>query len=332
MGIAPGMELMSLPVPWPAWLAGRVPADRPFTYRNARSAGVTDRQLAAALRAGHLLSPLRGVFHASHLADGLALRIACLRLVVPADAVITDRSAGWLHGAPMILAPNDHLRVPPVSMYRSRGYRLRNQATSSGERSFGLADVVEIDGLRVTSKLRTTCDLGRLLHRDQAIAAMDSMMHVADFQPEVLIVEAERFRGQRGMRQLRALAPLVDARSQSPGESILRLRWLDCTTLPRPTPQLCVSGPDGLCYLDLGVEGLLYAAEYDGARWHGPEQRAHDQRRRGWLIRTGEWIIDVFVDSDISGREQNAEARLIEGIARANRRLGSRAWRGQDRA
>ena len=105
--------------------------------------------------------------------------------MVPDDAVITDRTAGWLHGAPMILAPNDHLRVPPVSIFRSPGYRLRNSATASGERTLGVGDVVEIDGLRVTSKLRTTCDLGRLLHRDQAMAAMDSMMHVADFGPDV---------------------------------------------------------------------------------------------------------------------------------------------------
>jgi hypothetical protein len=278
------------------------------------------------------VSPIRGVFHAAHLDDGLDLRIACLRLVVPDDAVITDRTAGWLHGASMILAPNDHLSVPTVSMYRRPGYRLRNKATSSGERSFGPDDVVELDGLRVTSPLRTACDLGRLLHRDQAIGAMDSMTRVGRFDSAVLVVYAERFRGMRGMCQLRALAPLVDPRSQSPGESILRLRWRDCLTLPPPTPQLCVQGPDGVWYLDLGVEGLRYAAEYDGARWHGPEQRAHDEYRRGWLTRTGEWIIDVFVDSDLSGRRQNAEGRLIQGIARATRRLGSRAWRGQDRA
>jgi hypothetical protein len=326
------MNPTSLPVPWPAWLAGRVPTDRPFTYRESRAEGVTDRQLAAALGSGHLVSPLRGIFHAAHLPDGLDLRIACLRLVVPADAVITDRTAGWLHGAPMILAPNDHLGVPRVSMYRKPGYRLRNGATRSGERTFGPGDVVEIDGLQVTSVLRTTCDLGRLLHRDQAIAAMDSMMRVADFSVDVLLAEAARFKGQRGIRQFRHLAPLVDPRSQSPGESILKLRWRDCLTLPVPTPQLCVQGPDGPCYLDLAVEALRYAAEYDGARWHGPEQRAYDQRRRNWLAETGEWLIDVFVDSDISGREQNAEARLIAGVARATRRLGSSAWRGQDRA
>ena len=62
---------------------------------------------------------------------------------------------------------------------------------------------------------------------------------------------------------------------------------------------------------------LRYAAEYDGAFWHGPEQRAHDARRRDWLIRTGDWIIDVFVGPDVSGREQDAHARLIQGVGRA---------------
>ena len=123
-GHRPSHEPHVIARPVARWLAGRVPTDRPFSYREARAEGVTDRQLAAALGAGHLVSPLRGIFHAAHLPDGLDLRIACLRLVVPDDAVITDRTAGWLHGASMILAPNDHLDVPPVSMYRSPGYRL----------------------------------------------------------------------------------------------------------------------------------------------------------------------------------------------------------------
>ena len=74
------------------------------------------------------MSPVRGVYHAAQLADGLELRIACLRLVVPEDAVITDRTAGWLHGAPMILAPNDHLASRRCRSSGSPGYRLRNAA------------------------------------------------------------------------------------------------------------------------------------------------------------------------------------------------------------
>ena len=118
------------------------------------------------------------------------MRIACLKLVVPEDAVITDRTAGWLHGASMILAPNDHLVVPEVSMFRPPGYRLRNELAASGERTFAAGEVVDLDGLRVTSQLRTTCDLGMMRGRDQAFAAMGAMAGLA----------AERVRSRRAGR------------------------------------------------------------------------------------------------------------------------------------
>ena len=118
------------------------------------------------------------------------------------------------------------------------------------------------------------------------------------------------------------LAPLADARSQSPGESILRLRWLDCGTLPPPTPQLEVPGPFGSYFLDLGVAGLRYAAEYDGAEWHGPDKREHDRKRRGWVEENEDYVIDVFVGVNIHGRTADAEVKLQQGIARARRRFG----------
>ncbi len=303
-----------------------VPVDRPFHRREALIEGVPDRTLAAWCAAGYLRHPLRGVYHAAQLPDGLDLRIACLRLVVPDDAVVTDRTAGWLHGATQVLAPNDHLAVPAVSMFRPPGYRLRNGFVSSGERTFLPGEVVDLGGVRATSILRTTCDLGRMRHRDQAFSAMDAMMRIADFTVEDLCEQGARFRGYRGVRQFRALAPLVDARSQSPGESVLRLRWLDCLSLPRPSLQVAVTGSWGTFSLDLGLESLRYAAEYDGAHWHGPERREHDASRRRRLRDEAGWSIDVFVDSDVFGRAQNAEARLVRGVARARARLGLGSW------
>lgn len=132
--------------------------------------GVSDRQLRVWCESGEL-HPIRGVYHSAGLPDGLDLRIACLSLVVPQDAVVTDRTAGWLHGAPMVLAPNDHLVVPPVGVFRQPGYRLRNDLVASGERSFAPGGVIDLGPIRVTSPLRTACDLGRMPNRDQAYAA-----------------------------------------------------------------------------------------------------------------------------------------------------------------
>src|SRR4051812_35507002 len=163
-----------------------VPVSRPFTT-NEGVAAVGERQLARWVAEGFLANPVRGVYHAAQLDDGLELRTECLRLVVPDDAVVTDRSAAWLYGAPMVLARNDHLAVPRVTVFRKPGYRLRNELTSSGERSFLRGEVVDLDGLRATSKVRTACDLGLLLPREQGFTAMDALARVSDFTADDLV-------------------------------------------------------------------------------------------------------------------------------------------------
>lgn len=189
----------------------------PFTTPTARAAGLESRHLLRLVDLGLLCRPLRGVYHGAHLEDSLDLRVECVRLVVPEDAVVTDRTAGWLHGSAMALAPNDHLAVPVVSVFQGPGKRLRNDVTVSGERRLADRDVVEIHGVRVTTPLRTACDLGRLLRRDGAFAALDAMARLGRFTLDELVAEVERFRGYRGVRQLRAFAPLTDPGAESFG-------------------------------------------------------------------------------------------------------------------
>ena len=84
----------------------------------------------------------------------------------------------------------------------------------------------------------------------------------------------------RGVVQLRALAPLADPRSESPGESTLRLRWLDLTSLPPPTPQVPITvGGVEVYRIDLGVPELRYGCEYDGEAFHAEHERQDLLRR-----------------------------------------------------
>jgi hypothetical protein len=302
-----------------------VPVDRPFSAADARALGVDRRLLSRWTSQGLLLHPLEGVYHAAQLSDSLELRLDCLRLVVPGDAVVTDRTAGWLYGATMMLAPGDHEVVPLASIFRPPGYRLRNPLSASGERTLAMDDVMEIDGVKVTVPIRTACDLGRLLHRDQALAALDGLLRLKAFDRSELVERAGRFRRYRGVRQLRELAPLADGRSQSPGESILRLRWLDCPELPQPTPQHEVAGPTGPFFLDLAVPELRYAAEYDGKEWHGPDHREQDRVRREWVRTRLGYELDVFTAVNIHGPRQDADRHLRRGVERARRRFGLRS-------
>lgn len=311
-----------------------VPIDRPFTRAWARSRGITDRQLGTWVAQGMLISPMRGVFHAAQMPDGLELRLECLRLVVPESAVVTGRTAGWLYRAPMVLAPGDHLRVPPVEMRLSPGNRLRNPISTGGERTFVRGEVVDLEGLLITSKLRTTVDLGMGLPRRQAFAGMCAMARVADFDRDELrfeLRERGRFAGYRGVRQGRELEPRVDPRFGSAAECVMALEWTDMGGLPQFFPQHPVHGPKGMFYLDLAVPSLKYAAEYNGARWHDDDRTTYDANRMAWLVEHEDWIIDVFESDDLYGPARDPGLRLKLGIQRARRRFGSLAWTGQSR-
>ncbi len=235
-----------------AELWARVPEGRPFTALEGTELGISVHWLRTWACQGRLRRPVRGVYVRLGVRDTLDLRLQVLRLVVPPDCVVTDRTAAWLWGAPMVLAPGDHLQAPRVSVFAPPGRRLRNDLSRSGERMFSTEDVVARDGVLVTTPLRTACDVLRLLHRDQAIAVSDMLASVGAFEVERLSSELVRFKGYRGVIQARALAPLIDAGSGSPGESILRMRWYDAG-LPRPTSQVEVAAPGGSYFVDLGL-------------------------------------------------------------------------------
>lgn len=300
-----------------------LPLDGPFTIAQAVRAGASRFVIGRLVELGLLRRILKGVYVAAQVPDDLLLRARALGLVVPADATIVDWTACWLHAG--VLPPGDHLRVPPVSMFRSAGRgRLRNNLCTSGERTFQERDLAVVGNLVVTTPLRTVLDLGRLASRDWALAGMDALLRHGGVRREELLDEIERFRRQRGVVQLRDLAPRADGRAESPGESVLRLRWTDLRTLPQPEPQVPICGPDGreIYRIDLGVEDLLFGAEYDGEEYHSSEtDRDHDVARRRDLDRSFGWLVKSVRRENVFGATRDVERILHEGLAEARRRL-----------
>ena len=313
--------MTNLVLPEPGFLDSscNLPLDVPFTAAVARAAGVPQHLLRLWCRLGLLRQPIRRVYVAVQVPDSLMLRAQCLRLVVPDDAVICDRHAGWLLGAEMVLAPNEHLDVMPLSIFLPTGRRLRNSLSDSGERRLRPEDVTEVMGLPVTTMLRTAWDLGRVRSRERAISGMDQMLRLPGFPHDAFLSGVERFRGERWVTTLRLLAPLADGRAESPPESILRLYWIDAG-LPQPVPQLEI-WVDGIMIarLDVGHLEIRFAAEYDGVEWHSsPEQRSHDRARRE-AVREQDFTIDVFRKENVFGRRRDVDARLLAAAMQTNR-------------
>ena len=298
--------------------------DHPFTSAMARDLGLNAPVLFRLVQAGVLRHPVRDVYVPATVLDSIELRCQAISLVLPDDAFICDRTAAWLHAGDRALAPNEHLDVPALSCFRpSDCGRLRNKLVASGEREIRGRDLMTIGGLTVTTPLRTALDLGRLQPTaDLKLHGMDTMLGLGAFSQDQLLQEIPRFNRRRGVVELRVLAPLADGGSESFGETALRRRWHGAG-LPRPSTQISVRVDGREIYrLDMGLEDLLFAAEYDGDQWHGEERSEHDEERRQWLTRERDWMIEVFVRTNVFGDRPDAERTLRSSYDAARARFG----------
>ncbi len=295
-----------------------LPLDVPFTAAVARAQGVPRHLLTRWCQQGLLRQPIRRVYVSSSLTDSPLVRAQCLILVIPDDCVVCDRHAGWLHGAEMVLAPNEHLNAMPISVFRPSGNgRLENGIALSGERNLTRADITEVLGLPVTTMLRTAWDLGRVRRREPALCAVDQMFRLPNFPVDAFLAGVERFRGMRWVTTLRTIAPLADGRAESPPESVLRLYWLD-VGLPWPQPQLEIWRHGVfVARVDLGNEDLGYVAEYYGEEWHSADMQVERDERRVEEIEQCGYVVDVFRKDSVFGQHRDAERRLLLGAERA---------------
>lgn len=144
-------------------------------------------------------------------------------------------------------------------------------------------DVVELDGVPVTSRLRTAFDLARLAPTVvEAVVRLDVMCRDLDVAPADVLAYADEHRRWRGVPRVRAACPLVDPRTASPQESRYRMLWVLEAGLPPPLCNWPVTDLDGRL---LGIVDLLdaeagVAGEYDGADHAAPDRRALDHARQ----------------------------------------------------
>lgn len=309
-----------------AWADGQcltsdspLPLDRPFTVGEAARLGVPAQLVTRLVASGHLRRLLHGVVVASHVPDSLRLRVAALQLVVPEHAVVVDTTAAWLHGVDALPRSAIH-EMPLLDVFSAAASRMRRGGVRSGVRDLRTADVEVVDGLLVTTMLRTALDLGRSLWRYDALGALDGFLR-AGVSHEHLLADVECFKGHRGVRQLRELAPLATPLAESSPESALRLRWIEAG-LADPQPQVWVHDDDGSARyrIDVGDPDTRYGAEYFGAEFHGADAEQADGERLRWLDRQGDWVIDVFKKDDLYARGAEPGAVLRAGWARASAR------------
>lgn len=280
----------------------KLPPAHPFTSADLPALGLTHGDLERMVVNG----TVRRVFHAGYMPDGVTdtiemrARLAA-RLVTPGH-VISGRTAAWLYGIDTY-AWAELDECPPIDACVLPGSEPSSRRGIDGHsRDLAPSDIGEVEGLRVTTPLRTALDLGCTLRAREALAALDAFARLHGVTAADLSRELPRFKGRRGVRQLRDLVPLVDGRAESPRESWTRYEIIRAG-LPAPEPQFWIEINGVPTYrLDLAYPHRRVVIEYDGYDAHErtPEQKERDRERRKWLREHG-WSVIVIRIGDFTG-------------------------------
>jgi len=284
-----------------------IPLDASYTWTDARTRGVTRRQIDLDG------IPLARGLYLSRSADGdLATRCTAWSRVLPADAAFAMETAAALYGAAsettdMHVALRPRRVLPQYAGITVHGRALEDE------------DVVDHKGVRLTSGAQTFLDLAPRLRPWHHVALGDALMRAGVLNCEDLARRLCRADRVRGVVQARKWAPHLTARSGSHQESVLRF-WLLASDLPDPELQLPVYDRWGrpVVHADLGYEEWKIALEYEGRQHADRDQFGRDIDRYSLMAADG-WLVLRFAARHIGGP--------TVPVDRTRRALLSRGWR-----
>jgi hypothetical protein len=300
--------------------------DQIWTTGELRERGFSAAELSRRVRTGELARLRRGAYElpiVEDRAEGVILRhrrlIHATTPQLGPGAVVSHASAAVLHGLPVW--PSAVARVQ-VTRDRSNGARRRSVLQVYGA-ALPECDVSVVDGIVVTSVARTVLDLARTLPWEQAVAAGDRAL-AGGLDPAELDEVLARMAHWRGAPQARRVVGVLDPVSESPGESVSRVRFVE-QGIPAPTSQFVVVGRRGeqVARADFGWEERRTVGEFDGKIKYGRLLRAGDRledvvfaekqredaiRDEGWQVVRWCWA-DLYRPGVIGERLRRAFAR-----------------------
>ena len=270
-----------------------------LTWEAARRAGLVPAEFANLVGRRHWPRMHRGVYIPDYQERTADIRARAAAAAVDVRSVtVSHATAAALHGIPLARHSDvDHVTVPRQAR-RPHRPRLRVHA-----HDLPPGDVMEIDGLAVTTPARTLLDLlldgDRLTATWACEAAVRTGLATAD-QVRGRLAQARRVPGIVRARRRFALA---DGRSESVLETAIRLLLHDAG-LPAPEVQLSIVDGAGreIFRLDLAYLAHRVALEADGREVHEtPPAVLRDRWRQNDLANRG-WTVLRFTWHDVTAR------------------------------
>jgi len=231
------------------------------------------------------------------------------------DAVVTDVAAARIWDLPLPLwlqDPSDAISVAvPAGNARPKRAGVRGRRLDLP--SF---HVVDVGSLRVTTPARTWLDCAPLLPFGDIVAMGDAILHRRlGSTGELNHLSQWGFR-RRGIVGIRLALPLLDARSESPGESRARVLLIR-GGIPAPVCNYnVVERGRWIARVDMAWIEQRVIVEYDGAVHLDERQRRRDAERLNHLQGAG-WRVIVLTADDLRRPDSTVQmVKLALGLAR----------------
>jgi len=269
---------------------------RPFSLEEALNSGVT----LDALRGKSWRRLGSKLYCWSGLREDPEQLLRAWQRRLPKDTVFAGATAAWLLGLDFDPVHPIEVVMPLESGVRSRPGLVVRRCDLRQD------DIVEVNGLRTTTLLRSLCDLCLRLSAVETLVALDATMRLGLADRSDLMTP----RGW-GSRRLRSLVDLA-APAESPMET--RLRWLLIEGgLPRPEVQISLSDADDFFVgrADLYYPTARLVVEYDGATHR--DRLVEDNRRQNLLINAGFRLLR-FTAADIHQRPEVVVAQVRHAL------------------
>ena len=267
----------------PTPLPDHLPASG-FTARAALDAGVSAKRL----RGRDLVTPSRGLRVAADASFGQ--RCIATMLVLPETARVAGVSAARIMGVPLPLHLEQedviHVVVPRrVRAPQRSGVAARSMTMDPTETRLWL-------GIRISNPARTWCELAPVLDVPDLVAAADYL--VAWRMPLTTVSEllAATATVRRGAPKLRLAVPLVNSRSESRRESLLRVILIRAGVTGIEV-NLPIRTSGGFSYrADLAFPARKLIIEYQ-SRFHEGAAFYKDMTRRSRLEADGWFVMEI---------------------------------------
>lgn len=267
--------------------------------------------------------------------------LQAVRKILPEDVVLCGETAALIYGIDL-RPPSSYGETFRICVARPEGSRaLRRPGVRCRVVRFERGDVINREGLRCSSPLRTLIDLASSATIDFATHLMEVFIRRGLVSYRQIRKRVERMAGFRGVRTLRAALAYADTQSESPQETAVRIRLIEAG-LPVPETQIrvLVPGREHPYRIDLGWRRqsgqvrqqqvqteMNLGLEFNSDAYHplhGP--KAEEDRRRQAEIEAQGWVIVAVRTRDLRGTSHTFEKTVAELLGRKLRTIVRKKW------